>query len=240
MSKNIYFLLAVLLWNINPSCAQSTEEVMNKLKQGLGGETAIEEAHFLMFSCKPLQQTETIGLHQYLYNFENGDVRFEALTKNDQVVIALFNSITKKGTVYIDNKKENDQQSLARIIEVFEDDSYWILSPILLWKNKTSAQIGDSQIRNSKRYFTLNAEFPNTPFSRNIIFVDAVTGLISYWETFDREKTKNNDFTCSDHKDIGGGLKLPTKFTDIQRGSTVQYPVIAALVNTEIIKFKTP
>lgn len=240
MSKNIYFLLAVLLWNINPSSAQNTEEVMNKLKQGLGGETAIEEAHFLMFSCKPLQQTETIGLHNYLYNFENGDVRFEAVTRNDQAVIALFNSITKEGTVFINNKKEEDQQSLLMIIEYFEEDSYWILSPILLGNNKASARVGDSQILDSKRYFTLNAEFPNTPFSRNIIFVDAITGLISYWETFDKERIKNNDFICSDHKDIGGGLKLPTKFTDIQHGLIVQYPVIAALVNTEIIKFKTP
>ncbi|HLT42824.1 MAG TPA: hypothetical protein VKZ95_08980 [Sphingobacteriaceae bacterium] len=240
MSKNIYLLFAVLLWNINPSSAQTKEEVMNKLKHGLGGETALDEAHFLMFSCKPLQQTETIGLHHYLYNLESGDVRFEALTKDDEVVIALFNSKTKKGTVFIDNKEEKDQQPLSRIIDFFEDDSYWILSPILLGDNKASAKIGDSQIRNSKRYFTLNAEFPNSPFSRNTIFVDATSGLISYWETFDKEKIKKNDFICSNHRDIGGGLKLPTKFTDIQRGSTVQYPVIAALVNTELIKFKIP
>jgi hypothetical protein len=238
MSKIKYFLLAVLLWNINSSSAQDKDEIINKLTQGLGGEVAIKEARFLMFSCKPLQQTETNGLHHYLYDFENGDVRFEATTKNDKSIIALFNSITKKGNVFIDNKEEEDQKSLSIIVEYFKQDSYWILSPILLGSNKVPVQVSSSQIRDSKRYFTLNAELPNSPFSQNIIFVDAITGLISYWQTFDKEGTKINDFICLDNKDIGGGLKLPTKFADLRSGSIIQYPVIAALINIETTKFK--
>jgi len=222
-----------------PCRAQEKEMVLDKLEQGLGGKKAIEQARFLVFNCKTIQQTENIHLHKYVYDRETGDTRFESRTEDEQSLTVLFNTKTNDGEVYLNNEKVDSLELIASVTHYFKEDSYWLFTPILLGSQGLKIEVEPSQLINSKRYYVVTVENPNPLFEFSKLFLDASSGSIYRWQTFDREGDKIYDFICSDNKDIGGGLKLPTKFVDYQKGVTIEYPVIAALVNIEIDKLKT-
>lgn len=240
MIKKTHILFFIFLWNVCPLFAQTRTEALNKITMGLGGENAIQEAHFLMFSCKPLVQIETSGLHNYIFDAESGDVRFEAKTKENEVIIALFNSITKTGNVYIDNKKEVSGATLPLIIQYFTEDSYWIITPMLIAIKKLPIQVKGTKIVDSQRYLMVTFGNPKSTYPKNVQFIDEITGSIYSWQTFTRNEELINNFICTDYKDIGGGLRLPTTFTDPENGLEIKFPIIAALVNIEENKFKKP
>lgn len=241
MVKKLNYIISLMLCLcVQQSLAQEKDIVLDKLKQALGGSESIQQARFFVFSCKPLKQTETVGLHRYLYDWENGNTRFEGETKDKQSIIVLFNAKTKTGNAYLNNEKIDSLDLVSSAIQYFKEDSFWLFTPILLGNKKMAASIEHTQLFDSKRYYVIKVESPTLFFQYSKLFLDTSSGIIYHWQTFNQDEERNYDFICSSHKDIGGGLKLPTKFTDSQRGASIQYSAIAALINIETDKLKKP
>src|SRR5690606_27093809 len=143
------------------------------------------------------------------------------------------------GEVYIEKKKTEAPEILRTIIKLFSEDSYYLFTPMLIATNRIESTVQESEIIDSKRYFVLKVNSPISEFDYSKLFIDSQTGIISMWETFDADR-KTQDLLISKTKDVGGGLILATKYTDRMNGKSFEYPIVAALLNIEPEKFKTP
>jgi len=240
--RKYLFLCFSLLLNLLffTSKGQNHNAVINKLSEGLGNEESLKEARFIMFSCTSENHNETQGEHTYLYDWNTKKCRFEGKTEKGESLVALFNTRSNLGEVYINKKKTNSPDLLNSIIQLFSEDSYFLFTPILIANQNIKSTVQESEIIDSKRYFVVRVDSPGAEFEYSRIYIDSQNGTISKWETFDNNNKKTHEFVISKIKDVGGGLTLATKFTDKLGGSILQYPIVAALINIEAEKFKIP
>ena len=218
--------------------AQNRDAVVAKLAESLGS-SSLKEAPFLMFSCVSAH-AHTRGEHSFLYDWNEKLVRFEGQTNAGEEVIVLFDSENKTGKVFI-NKKLNDNPDLLKnIIQLFEDDSFLLFTPLRVANKELSASLQETEIINSRKYFVLKVPTPNAKHESNRLFIDSQNGNLSIWKTYDKKENKTQELVVSKIKDAGGGLTLPTVFTDKVTGKIYQYPIVAALLNIEESKFKNP
>jgi len=180
------------------------------------------------------------GEHTYLYDRKTKECRFEGVTKEGDQLIVLFNSQSGKGGVYIEKEKIDAPEIMKTITDLFSEDSYFLFTPLSIATNRVTSTVQESQIIDSKRYFVLKVNSATSKFAYSKLYIDSQTGTISMWETYDTSDQKTQDLLISKTKDVGGGLILATKFTDRMNGKSFEYPIVAALLNIEPEKFKTP
>lgn len=233
-----FFFLFNLIFLI--SKGQNHSDVINKLAEGLGNEKALKEARYIMFNCISENHNQIQGEHTYLYDWAAKNCRFEGETIDGEELIVLFNTASKVGDVYIDKKKTISDDLLKSAIQLFFEDSYFLFTPLLIVNHSLTSSLQEPEIIDSKRYFVLKVNSPSDGFEFSKIYIDSQTGIISKWDTFDKDNKKTQDLVISKIKDVGGGLILATKFTDKINGKSFQYPIVAALLNIEASKFKTP
>lgn len=235
----ICICLLILLNSVALSAqAQNRDAIVAKLSESLGY-SSLKEAPFLMFSCvstHPAMQ----GEHSFLYDWNNKLCRFEGQTKDGQELTALFHTERRTGKLYVNKKQIDNSELLRHIIQLFEDDSFLLFTPLKVADRQLTANHQETEIVNSRKYFVLKVNTPGGPFESNRLFIDSQNGNLSIWKTYDSKENKTHELVVSRIKDAGGGLTLPTMFTDKVSGKTWQYPIVAALMNIEESKFKNP
>lgn len=235
---NYIFLLILLNSATFPVQAQNRDAVVAKLSETLGY-PALKEAPYLMFSCVT-KHSAIQGEHNFLYDWNNQQARFEGRTRDGQELIALFHTERKTGKIYINKKQIDNPDLLSHLIQLFEDDSFLLFTPLRVADRQLSAGQQETEIVNSRKYFVLSVETPGSAFEYNRLFIDSQNGKLSIWKTYDEKENKTHELVVSRIKDAGGGLTLPTLFADKVTGKTYQYPIVAALIDVEESKFKIP
>ena len=218
--------------------AQNRDAVLAKLSESLGNRS-LKEAPFLMFTCIS-GHPYTKGEHSFLYDWNEKLGRFEGQTSTGEEVIVLFDSEAMSGKVFINKKPTDDPELLKNIIQLFEDDSFLLFTPIRIANKELSASLQETEIINSRKYFVLKVSTPDAKFETNRLYIDTQNDKLSIWKTYDKKQNKMQELVVSRIKDAGGGLTLPTVFTDKVSGKIYQYPIVAALMNIEDSKFKNP
>jgi len=235
---SIFIAFLFLLNSISiKSNGQDQSPVINKLLEGIGGEESLKEARYIMFSCINESQIEIQKEHTYIYDWETKDCRFEGKTKDGDLLTVLFNAQSDSGEVYLNNEKSQNSELLKIIAQLFNEDAYFLFTPILVANKSLNPIVQNPEIIDSKRYFILRISSTDNGTESAKLYIDSQTGIIGKWEIF-KDHEKIHEFLVSRIKDIGGGLTLATKFTDKISGITFQYPIAAALLNVETSKFK--
>ncbi|HUH20124.1 hypothetical protein [Albibacterium sp.] len=234
------FLVFLLLFNFLSfkSHGQNQSTVINKLLEGIGGEKSLKEAHYIMFSCINEDHTDIQEEHTYIYDRSTKNCRFEGKTKEGDSLTVLFNTQNSLGKLYINNEKKQNPELLKSIIQLFNEDSYLLLTPMQLANNRLNLTIQAPVIIDLKKYFILEVNSANGQNESAKLYIDSQTGIIRKWETFNKDQEKIHEFVTSRIKDIGGGLTLATQFTDKISGTVFKYPIVAALLNIETSKFQ--
>jgi len=232
------FVLLLLSSTAFRAQAQNRDAVVAKLSESLGS-SSLEEAPFLMFSCVS-PHPHIRGEHSFLYDWNEKLVRFEGQTNAGEEVIVLFDSEAKTGKVFINKKLNDNPELLKNIIQLFEDDSFLLFTPLRVANKELNASLQETEIINSRKYFVLKVLTPNAKHESNRLFIDSQNGNLSIWKAYDKKENKTQELVVSRIKDAGGGLTLPTWFTDKNTGKIYQYPIVAALLNIEESKFKIP
>jgi hypothetical protein len=222
------------------SKGQDQSTVVSKLLEGVGGEESLSEARYIMFSYVNENQLKIKKERTYLYDWQKKDCRFEGETKDGDAITALFNAQSGEGKLYINDEMSQNPELLNSIIELFSEDSYLLFTPILIANKNLNPLVKDPVILNLKRYYILevNTADQNNDYEFAKLYIDSQTGIINRWQIFNKNREKIHEILASKIKDVGGGLTLATQFSDNVRGTIIQYPIVAALLNVEISKFK--
>lgn len=216
----------------------SNSSAVASLSEGLGTKQATEEARYLIFSYKPHSGSAE---NSYLYDWQNGNCRFEGKTDDASDLVVLFNTKNTGGaTVYIGGKQVENNDIVKKVQRSFEDESYFLFTPIRIAKQEIKAEELDPEIVDSKKFHVLKVNTPSSKYKSSEIFVDLQSGAIYKWNAYDSNGKLRNELMVTKTKDVGGGLVLPTRFTDKLNGKTLDYPIVASLINIEPQKFKEP
>lgn len=256
MSTNLKRLNPVIFMCVGLSAmstgvlGQSTQpQVVSKIWDGIGGKDNWTNARYFMFSCIGEDTLSALQSERaYLWDKQTGECRFEGLTIEDEELIVLFNIKTEitQGQVFVDRNRLNQAPEATEIItavkEQFEKDASFIFLPTLLEGKASSINLEDEKLVGSKKYMIVHVKNPNTSFESAIegqLFIDALSGRIQRWHPQDNS-VSDKTYLVGGFKDIGGGLILPTQFTDSNGTNHISYPLAAALVNIEPQKFTQP
>ncbi|MFB5945287.1 hypothetical protein [Albibacterium profundi] len=231
------FTLTLGLYPTIASAQTNPNTAVNSLSRGLGDKSTAEEARYLIFSYhSDNKESET----SYLYDWESGNCRFEGQTKDLKDLVVLFNTDAAGGQVFVDENSVTDESLLKDVRQSFEDDSYFLFIPILIAKQEINTVELEPEIVDSKKFHVLRVTSPDSKYKSSKIYVDFQDGTIYKWNTYDSKNRLSHELLVSQTKDLGGGLILPTQFTDKSTGETFGYPIAAALLNIEPQKFKKP
>lgn len=225
--------------------AQTKDQIVNLIWQGLGGKQGWNEARYFMFSCKSNLNKTLSREHAYIWDRNTGNCRFEGTNEQEQKIIALFNTENNKGRAFVDNKTINNSDSAAllisSIINAFNTETFWLFPPRNLTESSLLT-VKEAELIGSVRYNVIEIRQSPTDSAefRTKIYVDANTGRIFQWQTLDEGDNIKYNFVTSDFKDVGGGLTLATTFTDTKDGFFIKFPIVSALINVESDKFSKP
>jgi len=227
-----------------PVSAQNKQEVQQLLWQGIGGQDAWEEAQFLMFSCTSNLTDIFPGQHAYIWDRFNGNCRFEGVNGNAQKLIVLFNTQKKTGKVFLNNKLVSNADSsrkwVQQTLNAFYSDVFWLFPPNFF--NATGFHIKDEALIGTNKYYVAEIKPIHPEYGEYVSewYIDRNTGRIARWKVLNLDSTTAYNFTLSNFKDVGAGLLLATSFRDAEKGISINYSIVSALINVETDKFNKP
>lgn len=238
--RTFYFIVLIYTLSLLPiaSFAQTNDRsAISSLSDGLGDQGTPEGTRYLMFSYNSSNQNSETS---FLYDWESGNCRFEGQTANAETLVVLFNTNEEGGQVFVDDTAVIDQGLLEGTRQSFQDDSYFLFMPIRIAKREVNAVELEPEIVDSKKFHVLQITTPRSKYKSSKIYIDFQNGMIYKWITYDDNNTISKELLVSKTKDVGGGLTLPTQFTDKLTGESLGYSIAAALLNIEPQKFEKP
>lgn len=245
--KKFNYLLLVLIsiFFIKPAFSQNKTEILDLMWQGMGGKQSWDEARYFMFSCKSNMQQVMLGEHSYIWDRVSGNCRFEGTSDAQERILALFNTKSRKGKILVNNQTITNPDSaktlLSPIINSFYSDSFWLF----LAKNLTDQSqltLRDQELIGNTRYYVVEIQLKNKDYGEysSKLYIDTNTGRVYQWQALSDDGNIIYNFLTSGFKDVGGGLMLATTLKDEKTGSTINYPIVSALINVEEDKFIKP
>ncbi|GAA4797632.1 hypothetical protein GCM10023231_27790 [Olivibacter ginsenosidimutans] len=241
----LFFALCFSFTFTIPVFAQTKDQLLNLIWQGIGDRQSWEEARYFMFSCQTTWHQTVPGEHAYIWDRKTGNCRFEGATTHQDKLVVLFNTRNKKGKVFINNNliapKDSAQRFLQPVLDAFANDSFWLFFPQLL-KDSASLKINGAELIGSARYYVVELPTPQqtTRIRHSKLFIDTNTGRIFQWQALSDNNEILFNLLTSGFKDVGGGLTLISAFRDTKSGIQINYPIISALINVEADKFLKP
>lgn len=129
------------------------------------------------------------GSRKHIWHKPSGDVYIEALKAPIKIKM---NINTKKGDVWIDDKKQMTQDSLDKYLqkgyEWWVNDSYWIVFPFKLQDSGVTLKyVGQDTTQMGQDAEVLSLTFDNvgvTPNNKYLVYVDQKTNLVSQWDFY--------------------------------------------------------
>lgn len=242
------FLLLFSLFSIftyQSAFSQTKDQTLNLIWQGLGGKQAWNDARYFMFTCHANLGGIFDQEHVYIWDRSSGDCRFEGTIEQEQKIVVLFNAISNKGKAFIDNRPIGNRDSathiLLPVIEAFNRETFWLF-PSKSLTDTSLLTVKDTELIGSARYNVVELQLPiaDSIQIKSKVYIDTNTGRIFQWQTLDKEENIVYNFLTSNFKDVGGGLILPTIFTDTKKGSYLKFPIVSALINIESDKLSKP
>lgn len=240
----LYSLVLILLISFQQLIAQSKQEVLEKIWEGLGGEASWDEARYFMFSCNTNLHDFTTGEHAYIWDRQTGACRFEGQTDDDQKLIVLFNQKKRTGGVYVNGKKitgEFAKKILENVFSAFDTDAFWLFIPDRI-ADPNDIEVEPAELIGNKRFYVV--KIPAPPFFAEAhsskLFLDTKTGLPYQWTVVSHDKDNLYTFRVTGFKDVGGGLTLAASLTTETEKTIISYPLVSALINVEANKFTEP
>lgn len=242
-------ILSAILICFSLSYAQTKDQMVEaKIWKGIGGKENWQNVRYFMFSCIGGESNQLIeGERKYLWDKQTGDCRFEGVNADGETIITLFNLKTLDGSVFVNDLQVDDQNMASTMIEetsiAFERDANLLFLPTTLEGKDVWYTVEDEKLLGSKRYMVVYLQNHKTSFETTVdgrLYIDEQTGLVQHWLPKYTDQSTSNQYAISGFKDVGGGLVLPTHFEGNNQGTSITYPLAAALINIEANKFNRP
>ncbi len=220
--------------------------VVDQLWQALGM-AQWRKAGYLSFRWIVESEGQTRADYRHDWNRVEGTYRVEGTNRDKQHFVALFNTGTRKGEVYVDGEKVTTDSTLAQMLEHaygrFINDSYWLIMPYKLKDPGVVLTYEGQAERDGSQFDVLKVTFENvglTPGDTYWAYIDRKDHLMKRWEYFlegwdaDRERTAT---TWEDWRDFGGvRLALNKRFDGRDTRIYFENVKVAETPDAEIFK----
>jgi len=129
------------------------------------------------------------GSRKHIWHKPTGDVYIESIKEPIKVKM---NINTKKGDVWIDDRKQMNQDTLSKYLqkgyEWWVNDAYWIVFPFKLQDSGVTLKyVGQGQTQLGADAEILALTFSNvgvTPDNKYLVYVDPSTNLVTQWDFY--------------------------------------------------------
>ncbi len=233
--KKILFSCAILIAINFAVKAQTKEQLFEKVWKGVGGKPTFEKSRYLQFTFAVEHDGQTGNSRDHLWDRYTGDYRFENKTADGKKMVVLFNVNTQKGKAYEENRALPDSIStrlIKKAYAAFINDSYWLMVPLKLQDPGVNTDLEGSEMVNGAKCQILHLNFDKvglTPGDQYWLFVNDETGEINQWKFLLQGQKNSSIFEWQPYVDLGDGLKLSTKKTNMENKTSIVFPVAKVL-----------
>lgn len=201
--------------------------------KNMGGQDGWDKTRFLAWTFNG--QYQVWDKHQDKFRWEKDSI------------VAILDTNTKDGKVYIEGKELQNQEEKQKLLErayaLWINNSYWLVMPFKLQDPGVNLKhIGEGKTMDGAAADMLEMTFENvglTPQNKYHLWIDKDKGLVTQWAFFRNYTDAESAFTrhWSDYKDYGK-IKLASNRSNPQ--SEFKLDHIAAPANVPVTVFNCP
>lgn len=203
-----YFLILFSLLAVSPGCKKSADTqnqnaagqesiksdakalaVVDEMWQALGGKQNWQNTRYLSFHWKAERDGNLVAHYRHDWDRHTNRYRVEGTDRQGRHFVALFDTKTKLGDVYLKGSKMPEDstkiQMLERAYQRFINDSYWLIMPYKLNDPGVILKYGGERQVAEKTYDVIEITFENvglTPGDTYWAFIDKADRLMHKWE----------------------------------------------------------
>jgi len=163
--------------------------VVEEMWQALGGKETWQQTGYLGFRWIVERDGQVLGDFRHDWDRKNNRYRVEGVSRDGQHFVALFDTETRDGEVYVDGAPvqvdSTRKKWLERAYARYINETYWLLMPYKLNDpGVILAYEGEREV-NGRTYDVLKVTFDNvglTPGDTYWAFVDREDRLMHKWE----------------------------------------------------------
>ena len=211
------------------------QALAQKVMDSMGGRKAWNDTRYLAWAFNDQFQ---------IWDKKKNRFRWEM---ND--IVAIINTQTKAGKVYVEGKElqdpEEKQKLLERVYARYINNSYWLVMPFKLQDpGVTLKYVGEETTMDGARADVLEMSFDEvglTPQNKYHVWVDQKEGLVTQWAFFRNYTDKAPTFTrrWSGYKDFGK-IKLASDRSNPQSDFELFHIASPGAVSDRVFNSPTP
>lgn len=219
--------------------AQNKAEVFEKVWKAVGGKSTFEKSRYLAFDFASERNGKSNQPRKHLWDRYTGNYRLEMPQPDGKNTVVLFNVNTQKGKAYEGGILVADSVNVKLVKKAyaaFINDSYWLMTPLKLEDPGVNTNLENDEIVNGVNCKTIHLNFDKvglTPGDQYWLYVSEKTGEIVRWKFLLQKQQNTSVFDWSPYQDLGNGLKLATKKTNVANQSSIFFPVAKVLSSVD-------
>lgn len=215
-------------------------EIEQRMVDAMGGRAAWESARFFDFVWAVKRRDGGTFERHHVWDRWTGRYKLE-MPLEDQRMVALFNTNTQEGTVWLDGRQVTDAGTAAKLLDrahgAFINDTYWLIMPFK-WRDPgvNLAYKGRITDAKGKTWEAVELTFDGvgrTPNNRYMAYVDPDTGLMGWWEHFrTREQTETDTRTLWTDWEQRGPIKVALSKLALDGTPRLYFPSV--IISTDL------
>ncbi|MFC5282847.1 hypothetical protein [Pedobacter alpinus] len=244
--KKLLFLCAFLFSFISLVNAQSKAEIFEKVWKAVGGKSTFEKSRYLEFDFAAERNGKSNQPRKHFWDRYTGDYRLEMPQSDGKKMVVLFNTNTQKGKAYENGILVPDSlnnQLVKRAYASFINDTYWLITPVKLEDPGVNTNLEADELINGINCHTIHLNFDKvglTPGDQYWLYVNDKTGEVVRWKFLLQKQQNTSVFDWTPYQDLGNGLKLSTRKTNLANQSSIYFPVARVLDTLDKNTFTKP
>lgn len=244
--KKLLFSCVFCLSIIFSLNAQTKDDILKKVWDACGGKEVFEKSRYFEFDFAVERDGKSSIIRKHIWDRYTGDYRLESQQDPQKKIITLFNTQTQKGKAYENGILLPDSIStllVKKAYAAFINDTYWLLTPLKLQDPGVNLTLEANELINEEDCYTFHLNFDKvglTPGDQYWLYVNAKSGEIVRWKYLLQKQQSTSTFDWTPYTDLGGGLKLSTKKTNITNKSSIYFPTAKVLSKVDENIFKKP
>lgn len=168
----------------------AAERMVAQVEKSMGGAKNWDHVRYLRFDWVVERDGAEVARARHLWDRKQNRYRVEWKTREGQQVLAIFDTMTRAGRVWVDGVEAQGADAaphLERAYGRFINDTYWLIMPWKMRDPGVHVEEAGEQTLDGKSYDVLHIHFDQvglTPGDQYWAFVDRTTGRMDRWAYF--------------------------------------------------------
>jgi hypothetical protein len=217
-------------------------EIAKTMMKAMGGQDAWNSAHFVRYDFKVTAGGKQVVDRSHLWDKQTGRYRLEQKNKAGERQVALFNTGTKQGTVFVKDRAIEGVEADNALKDAYGthiNDMYWLSMPWKWMDQGVHLKYEGTQQRGNTTFDVVKLTFDHvglTPGDQYKAYVSPASHLMTHWEYTLQGGNKGSwDWEYADT----GGVKLAKNHTS-EDGKSINMGNVRVLSSVDDAYFTDP